>query len=165
MKISRTVFEIFTKGPPTCLHPEVTVLLSGCKRIVIITVQKGYLTLLSLELFHEITNRLSRMRHIHVHMPSGDQCQSPTAISSHSSPFSVLISIVKVQSRERFTNRPIPPPSATARFHCRSPAGQQIFSAFPYLSQFGSEGGILSDNVVQLTSHTEAHIISKLTQT
>ena len=33
------------------------------------------------------------MQHIHVHTPSGDQCQSPSSISNHSAPFSVLIPI------------------------------------------------------------------------
>ena len=51
------------------------------------------MVLFSPELIREITNRLSCMQHIYVHTPSGDQCQSSLAISSHSAPFSVLISI------------------------------------------------------------------------
>ena len=65
-------------------------------------------TIFSLGLFHEITNRLSCMPHIHVHTPSGDQCQSLSAISSHSAPFSVLISIRRTSRREKVHKLPHP---------------------------------------------------------
>ena len=52
----------------------------------------------SLELFHEITSRSSCMQRFHVHTPSGDQCQPPSAISVHSAPFSVLINQKKFKA-------------------------------------------------------------------
>ena len=66
------------------------------------------MVLFSLGLFHEITNRLSCMQHIHVHTPSGDQYQFPSPISSHSAPFSVLISIRRSSRRGKVHKLPHP---------------------------------------------------------
>ena len=66
------------------------------------------MVLFSLGLFHEITNRLSCMQHIHMHTPSEDQYQCPLPISRPSAPFSVLISIRRSSRREKVHKSPHP---------------------------------------------------------
>ena len=59
------------------------------------------LTLFSLGLFLEITNRLSCVQHIHVHTPSGDQCQPRQLFQA----ISRRLSVSSYQSEDRRRRR------------------------------------------------------------
>ena len=82
-------------------------------------------SLFSLGPFHEITNRFSCIKHIHVHTLSEDWYQSPTFISSHFAPSVSSHQSEEVQGGERVHKSLHPTSLGDNRNVCRSPAGQR----------------------------------------
>ena len=74
---------------------------------------------------HEITNRLSGIQHIHVPVLSGTSTSSPKLFQSFPLLLVASDQSEKFQAGKWFTNRPIPPPSATAYNDCHCSARQE----------------------------------------